>query len=79
MDFGKQLASARKKSGMSAETLAGTCGISRSYITLIENGKRRPSPKILAKIAEGLSLETEVVLHWYVETMRSAVLEKIDE
>lgn len=79
MDFGKQLASARKKSGMSADTLAKSCGISRSYITLIENGKRRPSPKILARIAESLGLKTDVVLHWYVESMRADVLEKIDE
>ncbi len=46
--------------------LAKVCGVSRSYITLIENGKRMPGKKLLLKIANSLHLKTAVVLNWYL-------------
>jgi len=64
--FGKQLRAERKKRGLTVQTIAKLCEISRSYVTLIENGKRLPGRKILPKIASALETKTTVVLHWYL-------------
>ena len=65
--FGDYLFEERKKQGKTAVMLAKACGISRSYVTLIENGKRLPSKKHIRKIANALHLEAGVVLNWYLE------------
>lgn len=70
MGFGNQLNIERKKRNLSVKTLAKACEISRSYITLIENGKRLPGKKILFKIARALNIKTNVVLNWYLEDLR---------
>lgn len=76
--FGEQLVAARKKRSMSAKMLAEACGVSRSYITLIENDKRRPNPKLIPIIAEKLHLKTNVVLNWYLESMKTDLQRKMD-
>ncbi len=80
MTFGKQLLLERKKNELSAEKLAKACGVSRSYITLIENEKRLPSKVIMPKIAIALNIKTNVVINWYLEGLRvklvKALLEK---
>jgi transcriptional regulator with XRE-family HTH domain len=68
--FGEQLREERKKQGLTVQVTADACGISRSYITLIENGVRQPGKKILQKIALGLNLKTSVVLNWYLDDLR---------
>lgn len=70
MRFGKQLNLERKKYKLTAQTLAKSCGVSRSYITLIENGKRLPGKKIIPKIAMALHLKTNIVINWYLEDIR---------
>lgn len=67
MKFGKRLRDERKKQGLTVQKVALACGTSRSFITLIENGKRMPSKKILPKIAIALNLKTVFVLNWYLE------------
>lgn len=68
--FGEQLREERKKQGLTIQMVAEACGTSRSYITLIENGRRLPGKKILPKIAGALHIETVVVLNWYLEDLR---------
>ena len=70
MFFGKKLYSERKKNNLSEESLAKICEISRSYITLIENGKRLPGRKIIPKIAKALHLKTNIIINWYLEDIR---------
>ena len=77
MIFGKKLLSERKKYNLSAQDLAKACGVSRSYITLIENGRRLPGIKVLPKIAEALGLKTDIVLNWYLEDMRKNVKKRL--
>jgi transcriptional regulator with XRE-family HTH domain len=67
MKFGERLREERKKQNLSTQNLAQFCGISRSYITLIENGMRLPGRKVLPKISDALGLKTNVVLNWYLE------------
>lgn len=68
--FGEEHRRERKKLGLTIQMIATACGVSRSYITLIENGKRLPGKKILPKIAVALHLRTVVVLNWYLEDIR---------
>lgn len=70
MAFGEKLLNERKKYSLSAEEIAEACGVSRSYITLIENGKRLPGRKIIPKIATALKLKTNIIINWYLEDVR---------
>ncbi len=70
MHFGEYLHSERKKLGMSAEKFAKICKVSRSYITLIENGKRLPGKELIPVLAKALNLKTSTVINWYLEGMR---------
>ena len=40
IDFGARLPKARQRRGMTAEVLAGLCGVTTAYISMIENDKR---------------------------------------
>jgi len=68
--FGENVRGERKKQGMSTKKLAEACGISRSYLTLIENGMRLPGKKVLPIIATALNLKKVDVLNWYLEDLR---------
>lgn len=65
----------RKEKKLSTVELAKKCGISRSYITLMENGKRLPGKKVIPKIANALDLKTNVVINWYLEDVRKRLEE----
>jgi transcriptional regulator with XRE-family HTH domain len=73
MLFGRRLLTERKKKGLSAEAVAKLCSISRSYVTLIEKGKRLPGKKVIPKIAKALEVETNTVVHWYLEDIREKI------
>jgi transcriptional regulator with XRE-family HTH domain len=70
MSFGDKLKAERKKNKLSSEALAKMCEVSRSYITLIENGQRSPGKKLIPKIAEALHLKTNIIINWYLEDVR---------
>ena len=73
--FREQLRAERKKQNMTVQALADLCGISRSYITLMESGTRMPGKKNIPKIAAALKLKTAVVLNWYLEDIRTKMSE----
>ena len=78
MGFKGRLKGERKKNNLSTGALAKACGVSRSYITLIENGKRLPGKKILPKIAQALNLKANIVLNWYLESLREKMQEGLE-
>jgi putative transcriptional regulator len=47
----------RKKAGLTQESMAEKLGLSSKYIQFIENGNRRPSLKVLYKIADLLEID----------------------
>ena len=48
----------REKSNMSIRKLASQSGVSYSYLSLLESGKKdNPSAKVLKKIAQALGVE----------------------
>jgi transcriptional regulator with XRE-family HTH domain len=71
--FGERLREERKKQNLTAEMVANACKTSRSYITLIESGKRLPGKKILPKIAIALGIKTTTVLNWYLEDISKKI------
>ena len=72
--FGDQLREARKGHNLSAEKLAKSCGISRSYVTLMETGRRLPSRKMIPLIADALGLPVNIIVNWYLEDLRAKLV-----
>ena len=54
--FGLALQQMRHTAGLSQEVLAERAGIDRSYTSLLEQGKRQPSIKILFQLADALNV-----------------------
>lgn len=54
--LGKQIKNHRENLGLSQEKLAEKCGLDRTYISLLERGKRNPSYTNLLKVASGLEI-----------------------
>jgi len=52
--FGRSVRSLRKQRGLSQETLAEACGLSRNYISDIERGVRNPGLLVLVGLARAL-------------------------
>jgi transcriptional regulator with XRE-family HTH domain len=71
--FGEQLQKERNKRGLTTFAVAKAWGVSRSYVTLIENGKRLPSKKHIRKIASALHIQAGVVLNWYLEDITQKI------
>ena len=58
----RKLRAAREKAGLSQAELARRVGVSQGLIWAIENGAKRPSIKVLARIAAELSLSLDELL-----------------
>lgn len=54
--FGKELKRLRQQFGLSQEKLSELAGVDKSYICLLEQGKRQPTLVILYKLAEALQI-----------------------
>ena len=54
--LGKQIKNQRENLGLTQEKLAEKCGLDRTYISLLERGKRNPSYTNLLKVAFGLEI-----------------------
>lgn len=63
LPIGARIRHYRKKHGnRSLAAVAGLCSISERYLSMIENGKRVPSPKLLARIAAELDVPVAALL-----------------
>lgn len=71
--FGQHIRETREELSLTAEMLAQACGVSRSFITLIESGKRMPGKKLLQKLAVALQKNTSEVLNWYLEDLSQKI------
>lgn len=56
-----KIAELRKEKLMSQEMLAGLVGLSRTYISEIENNKKQPNVKLAIKIADILGTNVESI------------------
>ncbi len=55
--FGVVLKKRRNKAGISQELLASLCNLDRTYISLLERGKRRPTINTIFVICENLDIK----------------------
>lgn len=60
--FGIQLKRLRAEAKLSQEILAAECGLDRSYISLLENGKHQPSLASLILLADALHVDAAGML-----------------
>ena len=61
-DFAKAFRVIRAASGLSQSELAHRIGISASHLSLIENGRRQPSLKVIGSIAQVASAPPSLVM-----------------
>lgn len=54
LSLGVAIRTQREKLGLTQEKLAERCGFDRTYISMLERGRRNPSLLNLLKLAEGL-------------------------
>lgn len=54
--FGAALLKTRLAANLSQEVLADKAGLDRSYMSLLERGKRQPSVKVLFQLADALGV-----------------------
>ena len=55
--IGKNISKARRARKLTSEKLAYENGVSKGYLSDIENGKKRPSLKMLEKLAKVLGVD----------------------
>ena len=78
-EFGRFLRERRKQMGLTLQSLAKLSGVSQTYLTNIENGKRGiPSPEILNKLADPLEISYKELMEKAGYLPREATQEDID-
>jgi transcriptional regulator with XRE-family HTH domain len=60
--LGTNIKKIRNEIGVSQEQLASMCGFDRTYISLIERGKRNLSYLNLVKLSKGLNVDLEKII-----------------
>jgi transcriptional regulator with XRE-family HTH domain len=68
MNIGSAIQLARAKRKLSQRELADRAGISVSYLSLLERGKRDPPLSTLQKIASGLGVPLEILFFLAAES-----------
>ena len=62
--LGPLIKNVRHRKRMRQSDLAERAGVTVNYLSLVENGRRRPSQKCLERLADAMGLPL-VVLQWY--------------
>lgn len=73
MDYGRALRTCRAMRGWDQEKVAKQSGLSKSYISLLESGRRTPSVFAIKKLARGLMIP-EALLHLLASDLSSLPL-----
>jgi transcriptional regulator with XRE-family HTH domain len=63
--LGQAIRTQREQLGISQEKLAEQCGFDRTYISMLERGKRNPSLLNLLKLARGLKTSVSKLTEVY--------------
>jgi transcriptional regulator with XRE-family HTH domain len=67
--FGTVMKSLRKEKKMSQEQLAHSCGLDRTFISLLERGQRQPSLRSILSIAASLELPADKLMKITVDAV----------
>ena len=76
MDYGKALRVARALSGLQQQQLAEKADIDSSYISLIEQGKRTPSTKLIHKISRAIGIPPHLITFLAMEREDTELLDE---
>ena len=63
--LGQSIKKARVQLSLSQESLADKCGFDRTYISMLERGKRNPTLLNLLKLAKGLGISVSKLTEIY--------------
>lgn len=62
--FGAELRKIRKEKGLTLQELGEKAGFTKSYLSIIENGRQGlPQPETLKRLADGLGVEYELLMY----------------
>lgn len=67
ISIGLKIKNIRTDLNLTVEFVSQKLGVSRSYLTLIENGERHLPKKLVGKLARVLKIPKETVYEWYLE------------
>lgn len=67
ISIGLKIKNIRISLGLTVESLSQKLGVSRSYLTLIENGERHLPKRLVGKLAKAFGLPKGSVYDWYFE------------
>lgn len=62
MDIGKTIKDLRLKKGFNQGDFALKCGLSQSYLSLIEKGRKEPTLSLLKQISSCLAIPTPILV-----------------
>jgi transcriptional regulator with XRE-family HTH domain len=60
--FGRVIKAVRERQGVSQEKLAERAEIDRTYVSMIERGKRQPTLEVANRIADALSMRLSEII-----------------
>ena len=60
--FGQVVKSVRERQGMSQEKLAELAEIDRTYVSMIERGKKHPTLEVASRIADALNMRLSEII-----------------
>jgi len=74
VNFGEKIKYVRTLRKLSLDELSTECGLSKTYLSEIENAKKRPSMKSLEKIAKALKVDT-----WFLMDDRAVTFSELSK
>lgn len=78
MDYGKALRLARALTGLQQQELGQVAGIDPSYISLIEQGRRTPSLRLIHKLSRALGIPAHLFTFLAMEAEDSALIDQAE-
>jgi transcriptional regulator with XRE-family HTH domain len=75
LNFGKLFQEKRRAKGLTLEVIASKIGVTKSYLSQVENGIRRPSESIARKLGE--VLKEEEIETWIFIATQAPLIQKI--
>ena len=67
MNIGNAIKDLRQKKGLKQTDFAVECGLSQSYLSSIEKGRKEPTLSILKQIANALSIPMPVLVFFSID------------
>ncbi|NVK05483.1 MAG: helix-turn-helix transcriptional regulator [Flavobacteriia bacterium] len=67
MNIGSTIKQIRQKKGQKQKDFALTCGISQSYLSLIENDVKEPTITLLKRISQELEIPLPILMFYSLE------------